>query len=275
MKIGLIQMNSSKVPKDNLSALLSYALDGVNQGADFLVSPECSNTIDMNKVSILSSTFFEQDDPFIQAVQAFCREHQCAFLLGSVMVKVADDKLANRSILIDKSGIIIARYDKIHLFDVDLPNGESYRESNLYQAGDKAVTAAVSMVTLGLSICYDLRFPYLYRGLASKGADVLMVPAAFTVPTGKAHWHTLLKARAIETGCYVVAPAQVGMHETGRSTYGHSLVVDPWGKVILDAGGTQEAPNCGIHMVDINLENISKARQKIPSLSHTRPIEFH
>lgn len=272
MKIALLQMTSSKVPEDNLSALLSYAAKAAEKGGKVIFSPECSNIMDMNRETVLAHTQPEEQDMMVAAVKDFCRQHHVTFFLGSVVVKVADDRLANRSLVIGPAGQVIARYDKMHLFDVDLPNGESYRESRLYQGGDQAVIAALADTQVGLSVCYDVRFPYLYRHLATAGATILTVPAAFTVPTGQAHWHVLLRARAIETGSFVIAAAQCGMHETGRATYGHSLVVNPWGQVLLDAGGDIDNPEAGVHMVDIDLAEVTKARQKIPSLMHTRRI---
>ncbi|WND01371.1 carbon-nitrogen hydrolase family protein [Temperatibacter marinus] len=273
-KIGVVQFNSSIVPEDNLSALFSYAQEGVNQGADLIVTPECTNILDMNRQRILSNTTYEEQDFFLKACQEFCNTNSVSLLLGSLIVKVQEDRLANRSILINKQGQIVGRYDKIHLFDVDLPDGESYRESALYEAGNRVVSARLDGLHLGMTICYDLRFPYLYRALADEGVAVIFVPAAFTVPTGKAHWHSLLRARAIENGCYIIAPAQSGMHQTGRATYGHSLVVDPWGEVLLDAGGTIDEEATGVYMVDVDSYLVDKIRSKIPSLQHTRSLEI-
>jgi predicted amidohydrolase len=184
-------------------------------------------------------------------------------------MKLSDTKIANRSFVLNPAGEIAAWYDKIHMFDVDLPNGESYRESKNYQPGDRAVVADLPWGKLGLSICYDLRFPYLYRALAHQGADFLCVPAAFTKVTGEAHWHSLLQARAIENTCFVFAPAQTGKHDDGRSTYGHSLIVDPWGEVLAD-GGTE----VGYVTADIDMARVAEARDRVPSITHDRDFKF-
>jgi deaminated glutathione amidase len=185
-------------------------------------------------------------------------------------VAVGDGQLANRALLINPQGAVAARYDKIHMFDVQLPNGESYRESKVFRPGTEAVTADLPWGKLGLTICYDLRFPALYRTLAQAGAEILAIPSAFTKPTGQAHWHTLMRARAIETGCYVIAAAQAGQHENGRETYGHSLVVAPWGEIIAEANGHEP----GVIFADIDLAKVAEARAQVPSLQHDRPFKL-
>jgi len=213
----------------------------------------------------------EEEDRALKAFQALASDLNIHLLVGSLAVKVAEDKAANRSFLITPDGAIAARYDKIHMFDVDLGNGEAYRESKNYQAGGEAVLADLSSLglggKLGMTVCYDLRFPHLYRQLAQAGAGYLAVPSAFTKPTGEAHWHVLLRARAIETGCFVFAPAQGGSHENGRETYGHSLIIDPWGEVLAEAG----TDPCVI-LAEIDPAKIVDARSRIPSLAHDRAI---
>lgn len=253
---------------DNIAAVDALVRDTAAQGATFISTPETTHLMEMNRQRVLENTFFEGDDPGLKAFCALAAELGIWLHIGSLITKVAEGRLANRAFVIGPDGAIKARYDKIHLFDVDLGNGEAYRESALYNAGEKAVTVETPFGTLGLSICYDLRFPYLYRSLAMAGANILLVPAAFTKPTGEAHWHALLRARAIETGSFVLAAAQGGLHATGRRTYGHSLAVSPWGEIIADGG---EAG--GVMMLDIDLDLVAKARQTIPSLGHGRPFE--
>jgi predicted amidohydrolase len=209
----------------------------------------------------------EADDRSLVAFCALAEELRIWLLIGSLAIKVSDDKTANRSYLVASDGRIAARYDKIHLFDVDLPNGESYRESRTVIAGEQAVTADLPWGRVGLSVCYDLRFPQLYRVLAKGGAEILSVPSAFTETTGRAHWQLLLRARAIENGCFVIAPAQGGKHANGRSTYGHSMIVGPWGEILAEAGTEP-----GIIMADIDLDEVAAVRARVPSLQHDRPF---
>ena len=272
--IALLQLNSSNVIEDNIKDILSLIEEAVNGGAKFIATPECSHLMEMNRASVLEKTYFEDDDPGLKALCQSAADHGVYILIGSLVIKSDDARLVNRSLLINAVGDIVARYDKIHLFDVDLAGGESYHESALYDAGREGVVASVSDTDLGLnfdlgmSICYDLRFGYLFRDYASAGASILSIPAAFTVQTGEAHWHSLLRARAIETGCYVIAPAQVGLHKTGRSTYGHSLVVDPWGEVVAEL-----KDGVGVLFAEIDLAKVSEARQRVPSLQHTRNVK--
>jgi predicted amidohydrolase len=211
----------------------------------------------------------EERDPALAAFQELARELQIHLHIGSLAVKVLPEKAANRTFFIDPKGEIIARYDKIHMFDVNLANGESYRESNTYRPGEVAVVVPLPFCKVGLTICYDVRFPALYRALAEAGADVLTGPAAFTKQTGEAHWHLLLRARAVETGCFVLAAAQGGHHENGRDTFGHSLVVDPWGRVIAEAGIEP-----GVTIADIDLSLVAEARGRVPALEHGRRFEI-
>jgi predicted amidohydrolase len=211
-------------------------------------------------------SFAEADDPALPAFCTLANELDIWLLVGSLAIKVSDKKTANRSFLIGPDGRIAARYDKIHLFDVNLPSGETYRESNTVAAGNDAVVANLPWARIGLSVCYDLRFPQLYRTLAKAGAEILTVPSAFTETTGKAHWHVLVRARAIENACFVMAPAQGGEHSNGRRTYGHSLIVGPWGEIIAE-GDTEP----GIVAAEIDLGEIGAARSRVPALSHDRP----
>jgi predicted amidohydrolase len=233
-----------------------------------LFTPEMSGLLDRDSRRASASLRLEDEDPVLAACRAAAKDNAMWLHLGSVAVLVDDGKVANRGFVIDRSGNIRGRYDKIHLFDVDLPTGESWRESAVYQAGKGAVLVNGTPVgKLGLTICYDLRFPTLFARIAEASADIISVPAAFTVPTGRAHWHVLLRARAIEAGLFVVAAAQVGRHADGRQTFGHSLVVDPWGEILLDMG-----EEIGIGFADIDLARISDVRSRIPALNHRRPI---
>lgn len=267
MRASLIQLTSGNEIAPNVETVSAMVREAAGQGAVFITTPETTHLMEMKRERVLAKTFGEQDDPGLAAFRALASELGVWLHIGSLIIKVAEDRLANRSFLISPKGDIAARYDKAHLFDVELGGGESYRESALYQPGDTAIVADTDQANFGLSVCYDLRFPYLYRALAHAGANILLVPAAFTQPTGEAHWHTLLKARAIETGCFVLAAAQTGTHATGRSTFGHSLAIDPWGKIIADAGTEP-----GVTMVDLELDQVDKVRRKIPSLQHDRDI---
>ena len=269
MRVALLQMTSGDDPAANRETILTAMEEARAIGADMLLTPEVSNCLSSSRTHQNAVLALEEEDETLAAVQAAAQG--LWVLLGSLAVKTedADGRFANRSFLIDGTGSIVARYDKMHMFDVTLSDTESYRESAGYRPGTQAVLADTPWGKIGLSICYDLRFAYLYRALAKAGAAFLTVPAAFAVPTGKAHWHTLLRARAIETGCFVFAPAQVGSHGGGtgalRETYGHSLVVAPWGEVLADAG--QER---GLTFVDIDPAQIEKARHRVPALTHDR-----
>ncbi|WP_417450455.1 carbon-nitrogen hydrolase family protein [Kordiimonas sp.] len=268
-RAALIQLNTGNELQpavDAAEALVRKAADG---GAVFISTPETTHLMEMSRKVVLDKVFYEGDDPGLARFRALASELGVWLHIGSLITKVADDRLANRSFLIGPGGEIAARYDKVHMFDVDLGGGEVYRESTLYKPGGTAQVVKTPIGTFGLSVCYDLRFPYLYRAMAEAGADIMLVPAAFTKPTGEAHWHTLLRARAIETGAFVLAAAQTGHHDTGRDTYGHSLAVGPWGDVLADGGSA-----VGITYVNIDLAKAAEARQKIPSLKHTRGFEI-
>ncbi len=263
-----IQYTAGPDPEPNLKEISGLIRQARDAGADFIATPEVSNFIESGKRR-RDKARREADDPFLAGMRDLARETGAWILVGSLVIDPADnsgdDRLANRSFLIDATGGIVARYDKIHMFDIDLPGGESYRESNAYRPGGGTVVAETPWGKLGMTVCYDLRFPYLYRSLAHAGAQFLSVPSVFTVPTGKAHWHTLLRARAIENGCFVFAPAQWGEHAGGRRSYGHSLIVDPWGKVLADGG-----EGVGIVTAEIDPAEIAKARGMVPSLRHDR-----
>lgn len=267
MRVALLQMTSGIDPATNLRTVADAMRDARAQGADILFTPEMSGYLDRDRGRAAERVVAEEADSVLAGVRALAAELGLWVAIGSLAVRdpAVPGKARNRAYLIDATGTIRARYDKMHLFDVDLPTGESWRESNAYVAGDGAVLAATPWAKLGLSICYDIRFPDLYRALSDAGAAILSIPAAFTVPTGEAHWHVLLRARAIEAGAFVIAAAQTGTHEDGRTTYGHSLVVDPWGAVLLDMG---DAPGVGI--VDLDMGRVASVRGRIPALDHRR-----
>lgn len=267
MKTALIQMNSSSDMAANIASVSAYIELAADNGAQLIVTPETTHLMVMGREKALALSHYESDDPGLQALQSSAQKANVWLLIGSLIIKKTSDRLVNRSYLIDPAGKIFARYDKMHLFDVDLGEGEKYQESALYDAGTQSVVANTSIGRIGMTICYDLRFPALFHQLATGGADIITVPAAFTVPTGRAHWQALLRARAIETGAWILAPAQTGDHDTGRSTWGHSLVIDPWGEIISDAG---QAP--GVSYVEINLQKCEEARKRVPSLLHGKAI---
>jgi len=264
-RVALIQLTTGNDPEAAGVILEEQIEKAALGGAKLITTPETSHLMEMNRARVLEKARYEAEEPLLGQIQALAKAHGIWIHLGSLIIKVADDKLANRSYLINSDGDVTATYTKLHLFDVDLGGGEVYRESALYQAGDAGVVTETPWGKIGLSICYDLRFPSLYRMYAAAGADILMVPSAFTKPTGEAHWHTLLKARAIENGAFVLAAAQTGMHATGRETYGHSLAIDPWGEVLTDAG-----TSTGVFFADLDLEKVAKTRKRMPSLSHVR-----
>jgi predicted amidohydrolase len=269
---ALLQYTTGPDPEPNLQLVADMARRARDAGADFIMTPEASNFIETGKRR-RDKARREADDPFLNGMREVARETGAWILLGSLVIDPAGEpgadagetRLANRSILLNAAGETVARYDKIHMFDIDLPNGESYRESNAYRPGRDTAVAETPWGKLGMSVCYDVRFPYLYRALAHAGADFLAVPSVFTVPTGRAHWHVLLRSRAIENGCFVFAPAAWGEHPAGRSSYGRSLIVDPWGEVLAD-GGEQ----VGFVTARIDPTRIAEARKTVPSLQHDR-----
>jgi len=266
-KIAVVQTTSGIDPVRNAAALAAAIEEAGANGAEMVFTPEMSGVLDRDRARAAQSIVREGEDQVLVAVREAATRAGVWVQLGSLALRRHDARYANRSFVIDSQGNIRARYDKMHLFDVDLPSGESWRESAAYAAGDRPVLAATPLGRMGLSICYDMRFPDLYRALSDNGATILAVPASFTRPTGAAHWHVLLRARAIEAACYVVAAAQSGIHEDGRATYGHSLVIDPWGEVLLDMG---EAPGIGYAAIDPELQRDVRAR--VPALQHRRVI---
>ncbi len=271
MRAALIQMTSSDDPAENLDTVLERLQTAAQEGAQIALTPEVTNCVSSSRSHQRAVLTMETEDPMLAAVRTEAQALGLWVLLGSLALKTtdADGRFANRSFLITPEGAVAARYDKIHMFDVDVSETETWRESDGFRPGETAVVAETPMGTLGLTICYDLRFPYLYRALAQAGAQVLTVPAAFTPETGQAHWEVLLRARAIETGAFVLAPAQTGEHaaQAGRSrrTHGHSLAVAPWGEVLADAG---TAP--GVTLVDLDLSQVDRARARVPALRHDR-----
>jgi deaminated glutathione amidase len=265
LKVALVQMTSGPEVGPNIDAAAALIRKAAADGAAFVLTPENTTLIEPNKAHAFAKSCVEAEHPGVPRFAALARELKIWLLVGSMTIRVEEGKLANRSFLFDPDGKVVARYDKIHLFDVDLPSGETYRESNTIRPGAQAVVAETPWGGIGLTICYDLRFAYLHRALAQAGAAIITVPAAFTVPTGKAHWETLLRARAIETGSFVLAPAQCGEHADGRRTYGHSLIIAPWGEVLAEAGETP-----GIVAAELDLAEVAKARSMIPALQHDR-----
>lgn len=266
LRIGLLQTTTGIDPEANAATLVAGIAELAGAGARLIFTPEMSGILDRDRARLAAKLSDESSDPVLAAVRDAARRHGVWVQLGSLaLCDPAHDLPVNRALLIDAAGAVVARYDKIHLFDVDLPGGERIRESAGYAPGEFATVAHTPWGGLGLTVCYDVRFPALHAALARAGADMLSVPAAFTRPTGAAHWHILLRARAIETGCFVIAAAQTGVHEDGRATYGHSLVVDPWGTVLLDMGAAPGSATC-----DIDLAAVAAARARIPALANAR-----
>ncbi len=263
-----LQLCSAAEVEPNIAAVRELAHRARDRGADLIMTPEVSDMMEPQRERVFAKAKTEPDHAMLAACRDLARETGAWFLLGSVVVKLENEPLlANRSFMIAPDGGIAARYDKIHMFDVDLPTGESRRESKSYRPGGAAVIAELPWGRLGMTVCYDLRFPDLYRALAQAGASFLTIPSAFTVPTGRAHWHVLMRARAIENFCFVFAPAQSGEHAGGRKTYGHSLIVAPWGEILAEA---EDGP--GVIAATIDTAKVMEARRAVPSLSHDRPF---
>jgi deaminated glutathione amidase len=267
--VGMIQLRSGLEPAANLALALRLIDEARAAGADYVLTPEMTNILAIKRQHLFANIVTEDQDPTLATMREVARKLGIYIHIGSLAIKASPEKAANRSFLIDRKGEVAARYDKIHMFDVDLAGGESYRESNTYRPGELAILADLPWGRLGLTICYDLRFPALYRALAEAGASFLAIPSAFTRQTGEAHWHVLQRARAIENACFVFAAAQGGKHQNGRETFGHSLVVDPWGRILAE-GGTEP----GVVMALVDPAEVAKARQRIPSLNHGRRFEL-
>lgn len=267
VNVACVQLNAGGDVAGNLAVAGGFVRQAASQGTKLIVLPEkvdfLANQDGLSEAHVAA----ESENVSLPFFSALAKECGVWIVAGSLGIQVGEEKIANRSYVFSPNGEIAAHYDKIHLFDVDLGNGEKYQESAKYKPGEKLVTVSTPWGDLGLTICYDVRFPYLYRALAKAGVKIITVPAAFTVPTGEAHWHILLRARAIETGAFILAPAQCGEHPGGRRTYGHSLIINPWGEILAEA-----ANEPGIIMAKLNLQSVSDARQKIPSLRHDRDL---
>src|SRR5881275_1656268 len=266
---AMVQMRTSLLPEPSLEQGIKLIREAAAQGADYVLTPEVSNMMQLNRKALFEHLASEEDDLSLKAYRALAAELKIHLHIGSLALRFSPERAVNRSFLIGPDGNVLACYDKIHMFDIDLPGGESYRESANYQPGETAVISDLPWGRIGLTICYDLRFPALYRALAEAGCSFLAIPSAFTRPTGEAHWHVLNRARAIENGAFVLAAAQSGKHENGRETYGHSLVVDPWGRIVAEAGIEP-----GIVLATIDPALVAAARSKVPSLSHGRRFEL-
>jgi deaminated glutathione amidase len=268
-RVGLVQMCTGRDVERNLADAGALIREAAARGAEYVQTPEITTLMETERTRLFAAIRPEEGNPAIAHFSTLARELKLWLHIGSMAILVGNGKIANRSFLFSPAGEVEARCDKIHMFDVDLPGGESYRESKNYQAGNTGVLAELPWGILGLTVCYDLRFPHLYRALAKEGADFLAIPSSFTQKTGEAHWHVLMRARAIENGCFVLAAAQSGRHEVGRETYGHSLIVSPWGEVLADAGA-----GTGVIVADVDRTEVQKARQRIPSLQHDRPFQI-
>jgi predicted amidohydrolase len=274
MRAALLQMTSTDIPADNLDMVKQGMAEAVRDGAEFVLTPEVTNCLSGSRTHQTAVLCAEDADPTLAALRDEAARHGVWLLLGSLGVKTqdADGRFANRQFLISPTGEIVARYDKIHMFDVQVTPEETYRESDGYRPGTQAVVAQTDFARIGMTICYDLRFPHLHRALAKAGAQIITAPAAFSHVTGAAHWHSLLRARAIETGCFILAPAQTGTHPASRGpsrqTYGHSLAVAPWGEILADGGTLPE-----VTLVDLDLEKVEEARRRVPSLTHDREFD--
>lgn len=265
-KAAVVQLNAKPVMQDNLREAEALIRAAAKEGATLIATPENTCLMRAKPQDKIADSFPQDVHPAVPFFSRLAKDLGVTLLIGSISSIREGEKLANRSFVLQKDGSIAATYDKIHMFDVDLPNGDKYRESDANRPGDKIVLADADGLKLGLSVCYDVRFPHLYRTLAKQGAEILSIPAAFTVPTGQAHWEVLLRARAIENGAFVLAPAQVGVHEGGRATWGHSMIIGPWGQILAQIQGDRPGFACA----DIDLAEVSKARSAIQSLKHDR-----
>ncbi len=268
IRVACVQMRSGTEVAANIDSASALIRQAAGTGAELIATPEMTTLLDRKPGAVWEKSTTEEADPGLKTFRQLAKDLKVTVLIGSIAVRVADGKCANRSFLIGPDGGVIARYDKIHMFDVQLNAGNIYKESDSFAAGAEAVVAKLPAGPLGLTVCYDVRFPDLFRQLAMSGAKIIAVPAAFTKITGEAHWHVLLRSRAIETGCYVIAPAQGGRHQDGRETFGHSLIIDPWGEIIAEAG-----VDSGFITATLDLSKVDEVRGKIPSLKHVRPFK--
>lgn len=269
-RAAAVQMRSTMNPQRNIADLSAQVAEAVSAGAQYVQTPEMTGALVRDRAALKAMLHDEADDPVVSAASELASKHGIHLHIGSTAVDAGDGMVANRAFLFDPRGAVLARYDKIHMFDVDLDNGESWRESRTYKPGQRAVVATLPFARLGLGICYDVRFPELYQSLALAGANVLSVPAAFTRQTGLAHWHVLLRSRAIENGAFVIAAAQGGTHEDGRETHGHSVIVDPWGRILAEADHDEPA----VIVADVAVNESGKARAKIPNLTNRRSFDL-
>tara|TARA_B100000989_G_scaffold14691_1_gene9762 strand:+ start:1895 stop:2728 length:834 start_codon:yes stop_codon:yes gene_type:complete len=265
LRVACIQTNSKSDPNINIKEVSSLICEAKSDGAELITTPEVVGMLEPNREKALDKAQAENDHSVLREFRNLSRDLSIWLLIGSISIKLSDSKLANRSFLINPDGQIIARYTKIHMFDVEVNDGSTYKESATYQPGNSACLARTPWGLVGLTICYDIRFPVLYRDLAKAGARIIFIPSAFTEVTGEAHWHVLQRARAIENGCFIVSAAQTGIHEQKRKTFGHSMIIDPWGNVLADAD-----KSVGFIIADLDLNLVNEARNKIPSLSHDR-----
>jgi len=261
-----IQMRGKCDPAENLQDAVQMIREAAKAGATYIQTPEISNIVNRDRPALLAAIRTEAEDPMLASLRKLAAELGITLHIGSLAIKNGD-KIANRAFVIGSDGGLLARYDKVHLFDVDLPNGETWRESNTFTGGVEAVAVDLPFGRLGIAICYDVRFPYLFRTLADAGCSILSAPACFTKQTGEAHWSVLQRARAIENGAFMISAAQAGLHEDGRETYGHSIIVDPWGQVLAEAGSEP-----GIILAELDMAAVVDARSRIPALRHTRPV---
>ena len=270
LTVALVQMNSGTGAHGNLEMIAERVAEARQAGAAYVLTPEMSVAFARNRAGLAEQAGPWDGNSALARLAGIARANRIFVHIGSMAIALSDGRFANRSVLFDPDGEIVEQYDKIHLFDADISGADAYRESATYAGGERAVVADIAPFRLGFSICYDLRFPALYRTLAEAGAQVIAVPSAFTVPTGEAHWHVLLRARAIETGCFILAAAQGGSHENGRSTYGHSLIVSPWGEVIAEAGGAASE----LVVAALDLDAVAEARQRVPALANARAFSL-
>lgn len=261
-----VQMRSGVTPDANIDAMDGLVREAAARGARYVQTPEMTGAVQKNRAGLRSILKTEADDEVLKAASALAAELRIYLHIGSTAIDVGNDMTANRGVVFAPDGMALAHYDKIHMFDVDLDNGESWRESAVYQPGEVARTVDLDIARLGMGICYDIRFPHLFRDLALAGADILTAPAAFTRQTGEAHWHVLQRARAIENGAFVISAAQGGVHEDGRETFGHSMIVDPWGRIIAEADNDEP----GVIVATLSLDEVGAARSKIPNLKNAR-----